>query len=66
MQRHPLGGVGQVGLLQRVVEETRDASQQELEVLVAVDAGQVVDEQVVRQALNKILVFSSLIAYYVL
>lgn len=52
MQLHALAGVGQVGLRQRVVEQPRHAPQQELEVLVAVDAGQVVDEQVVGQRLH--------------
>lgn len=52
MQVDLLGGVGQVGLRQRVVEEARDAAERELEVLVAVDAGQVVDEQVVWETLG--------------
>lgn len=46
MTVHLLGGVGQVGLHQGVVEEPREASQHEPEVFLPVNAGQVVDEQV--------------------
>lgn len=41
-----LGGVWEVGLLQRVVEEASEATQHEREVFLAVDATQVIDEEV--------------------
>jgi hypothetical protein len=46
---HFLRRIGQVGLLKRVVQQPREATEDERKVFVSVQAAHVVDEQVVRQ-----------------
>ena len=51
MQVHLLRRVGQIGLRQGIVQQPRHSSENELEVLITMDTGQVVDEKVIWQSL---------------
>lgn len=50
-----LGGVGEVSLLEWVVEETSEPTQNKAEVFFTVDSAQVIDEEVVTTARPRLL-----------